>query len=279
LDINQLFQKPQHPGNNADHGKKTVCVIDSFLTAPLVEGLDDHFRIIKESSQNCLRMLREGHLDAGIIPAIDYAEGKGNWKIIPGGAIAAGEGMRQLNLFFNTEIRHLNKIAFDQSSQNALVLLKIILQEKYQITPQWVAIEGDLTKKLEGADAAILTGDLAYQQHLSNHSYIDLVDEWYDLTGLPFVYALWIVNDTSFPEQYIPAIKERLATISDHMPRAAKRVSQALGGNWKKYDQYFKTVISYQFSELEQQGLHELFRYAFFYGVIDHLPDLHFFSL
>lgn len=278
MDINNLFQKQPHTGNNADNDNKAICVIDSFVTAPLIEGLENYFRIINDSPRNCLRMLREGQLDAGILSAIDYAEGKGNWKIIPGGSVAACEGMRQINLFFNTDIRHLDQIAFDQSSQISLVLLKIILQEKYQITPKLVAIEGNLTKKLEEADAALLTGDLAYQQHLSNHSYIDLVDEWHDLTGLPFVYALWIVNDTSFSAQYISAIKEQLATFSDRIPRASKRVSQALGGHWKKYDQYFKTAISYQFSEQEQQGLNELFRYAFFYGFIDHLPDLHFFS-
>lgn len=277
MDINDLFGKQQNTGLNADYDKKAICVIDSILTAPLIAGLDNHFRIIKDSPRNCLHMLREGQLDTGILSALDYAEGKGNWKIIPGGAIAAGEGMRQINLFFNTDIRHLDQIAFDQSSQNALVILKIILQEKYLITPKLVAIEGDLHKKLKGADAALLTGNLAYQQHLSNHAYIDLVDEWYDLTGLPFVYALWVVNDTSFTVQDLPAIKEQLATVSDRIPQAAKEVSQTMGGDWKKYDQYFRTVISYQFNEQEQQGLNELFRYAFFYGFIDHIPDLHFF--
>lgn len=251
-----------------------MCVIDSFLVSPLIEGLDNHFKIIKDNPQKCVQNMLEGQQDIGILSSLDYAMGKGNWRIIPDVCIAGKGAIKTINLFFNRDIRTINKVAIEPDQKTSNALLKIILSEKYEISPEFISIPGNLAQKLELSDAALLTGESAFNQQQSNEFHLDLGEEWYDLTGLPFVYALWIYNDLSLPAEYIEIVKDRCTNHRPDLEISAKKMAKATKIDWLNYYDLFTTIICYHFGNEEREGLNEFFRYAFFYGIIEHIPDL-----
>ena len=179
-------------------------------------------------------------------------------------------------MFFNKDIRDLSAIAIDSVDFTATTLLKIIMQEKYEINPEIITVNGTLTERLKKADAVLISGNEAFNIQQSNKMYIDLTDEWYDLTGLPFVYALWSVHEMVLHQSLSEKIK---ATVNNNL----KNLNQTLVTSYRQsnemnavYADFVSRNIIYQFGLDEREAINEFFRFAFFFGQIDHIPDLYF---
>jgi chorismate dehydratase len=276
VELNDLFSNKPKNEKSDNLQKKDICVIDSFLISPLIRGLGRHFNIIEDKPDNCVKRLVEGQIDCAIISSIDYAAGKGSWKIIPELCIASRGANKNINLFFNTDIRELNTIALDPGYNTSNVLLKIIMQEKYEVTPEYIEIKGSLQDKLKHADAALLTGIQAFHEQEDNQYCLDLGEEWFDLTGLPFVYALWTVNDLSFSKEEAKNIIEAASVMDQNIINSAKEISKETSFDWDLYHEYFDKRIYFKMGLEEQEALMEFYRYAFYHGFIEHIPDLHF---
>lgn len=276
MEINDLFGNQSKQNNYIANKPKDISVIDSIITQPLTYGLDKKFNCIKDTPQGSCDRLREGQVDFGMISSLDYSKGKGNWKIIPDICISSMGPGNFINLFFNKEIRKIGKIAINQDDITSNTLLKILMREKYEIIPEYVTIEGGLKDKLKKADAAILTGNQAFQYQQSNNFYLDLCDEWFDFTGLPFVYAFWVVNEISIDDEYITTIQNSIKNINSNIRASSKELAKGNNGDIEEYINYFKNIFTYPLGNEENYGINEFFRYAFFFGIIDHIPDLHY---
>jgi len=277
LVINDLFGKQSERNKkNIKNEAKDICVFDSNFAQPLIYGLDKMFNCIKVKPEICSERLRQGQVDIGMISSLDYSKGKGNWKIIPEICVSTKGAGKLINLFFNKEIKEIDKIAIDPNDSTATALLNVIMREKYEIAPDFVVIDGDLKDKLNNADAAITSGDQAFQYQQTNSFYLDLCDEWFDFTGLPFVYAFWVVNENSIVDEYINSIKNNTTNINTTILECSKELSEINNENIKVYIDYFENIISSPLGDEENEGLNEFFRYAFFFGIIEHIPDLHY---
>ena len=97
---------------------------------------------------------------------------------------------------------------------------------------------------------------------------LDLVDEWKDITGMPFVHGMWVARENAFSVAEINTLIEsaqRGATMLDTF-------SQTTNPNYLERFQYDlnKDAIS---------SLSEFFRMAYYYGVLKDIPDIKFHSL
>src|ERR1035438_660532 len=61
----------------------------------------------------------------------------------------------------------------------------------------------DLPAMLEANDAALMIGDMAMRARGQGLFVLDLAEEWHSWTGLPFVFALWLVRRDA-PELPVP---------------------------------------------------------------------------
>jgi len=276
MDIEDFFSGKPKPVKHDTGKTANIAVVDSFLADPLIHGLDSQFKIIRDTPLGCVNRLIEGVVNSALIGTLDYAKGKGNWKLIPEICIAAKGSLKTINLFFNKDIRDLSTIAVDSIDFTAMTLLKIIMQEKYEIAPEIIMPEGNLTDRLKNADAVLLSGNEAFSIQQSNKMFIDLSDEWYDLTGLPFVYALWAVHEMVLNQSMIEQIKvmvgENLMNLEKVMDSSYKQEKQP--GNIKS--EFIRRNITFQFGLDEKEAITEFYRYAFFFGQIEHIPDLYF---
>ena len=77
----------------------------------------------------------------------------------------------------------------------AAALTQILLRKRYGVHPEIMPLLLDQDADDVDADAVLLIGDRAMRACLPGfvHAY-DLGQEWYDWTGLPFVYAVWAVR-------------------------------------------------------------------------------------
>ena len=263
--------------------KKSFCYTPSYAVCLLVNGflsneINHTYKIYKNEPTLCSEILLSGKTDLGLISAIDYEVGKGSWLIVPNTAISCGKGSFWATLFIKEGIKSIKKVAVDRHARNEFALLKIILQERYEIEADFSLVEPQIDDMLSEHDAALLIGDQALHNLDKYPTHIDICEEWYDMSGLPFVISFWAGQEMSLNTEDIALINQAKAHGEYHLDKiinnyaAENRLQNILSG--KK----FKDTFSLGLQDEEKTALKEFYQYAFYLGIIDNSPELHFFE-
>jgi chorismate dehydratase len=149
------------------------------------------------------RMLASGDVDVSSSSSIEYARRQDEYLAIPGMSIASNGPVGSILLFSKVRVEKLSgkRIALTSASATSTVLLKILLRKHYVVEAEFSTHAPDLKIMLESSDAALIIGDEALKEHKAAKGgglYIyDLGDVWTSYSGLPFVFALWMVRKDS----------------------------------------------------------------------------------
>lgn len=167
-----------------------------FLNArPLAWGLDraPWCELRFDVPSECARLLHEGRIDVGLVPAIELLRGDQAYEVVPGPAIACRGTVASVALFSRVPVTSIRTIALDTSSRASAGLLRILCARHFGIAPAFVDRPPDLSRMLVDADAALLIGDPALDAPWKavGAEKIDLGEAWLAMTGLPFVFAVW----------------------------------------------------------------------------------------
>jgi len=220
------------------------------------------------------RMMIEGVLDSSALSSIIYAKYPDRFTIVPEISISSIKDVKSVNLFSNKGIKDLNgsKIYLTEESGTSIVLLKIIISKFW-------GIDVEFTNEKMGADAYLFIGDMAlFNYYNCSYKFIfDLGKVWYEYTGYPFVYALWLLNRNKVDEveDFVKRLleiktksKENLAALID------KYIFEGLT-SYQIID-YWET-IDYNLTDKHIKGLLLYYRYAKEIGAIKDFPPLNFY--
>ncbi|MCX8027705.1 MAG: menaquinone biosynthesis protein [Thermodesulfovibrionales bacterium] len=141
-------------------------------------------------------LLKEGSIDLSPSSSIEYIKNKDIYDYIDGHSVSSFGQIGSIFLFSNEPIQNLNEkiIKVTSHSATSICLLEIITNEFYNVFPKLVSDDKPYYDK---DHPFLLIGDeaLIHFKTDKTHNYIyDLGEIWYDFTGLPFVFALWIVR-------------------------------------------------------------------------------------
>jgi chorismate dehydratase len=202
--------------------------------------------------------LAEGDLDVGLIPSVEYLRGAARgYEIVPGLAIAARGAVRSVKLFSRVPLERIERLALDVGSRTSQVLAQVWLDACAGVRPRQVELlPPGVPVEESTADAVVLIGDRAMKVAPEGFAaVVDLAEAWQELTGLPFVFALWVarggVDLGSLPEALLRSRAEGLAhareLAAEHGPRLGLDVASC-------YD-YLTRALSYELGEREVAGL------------------------
>ncbi|TFH00248.1 MAG: hypothetical protein E4H13_07950 [Calditrichales bacterium] len=285
MDTESLFipgkKKPDQP---IEPQKKDLWLDPSLAFAPLTYGFkldaaQGRFDLRYGKLQENAEKLREGECDISMISPLDYAKKKETWQIIPNICVASYSGVRHVQLYFKKGLNRISNIIISPGLTVETVLLKILMQEKFQLSPEYTVISGDLDTMLAAGDAALVTGDISLDYYASRRNRLDLNEEWLDLTGFPFVYAFWAGRELTVSAEDIRSIYNSYTLGLKNLENIAKDYAREHSQTWDFYHDYLANNLSYTFNEKEKEGLNEFYHYAFFYGYIEFIPELHFFGI
>ncbi|MBK7994836.1 MAG: menaquinone biosynthesis protein [Blastocatellia bacterium] len=182
-------------------------LIYSFLQGSLK---DNCYFLGNTASSLCADLLAENIVDIALIPVIEYQR-INNICLIPDISVPAKQAVRSVILVSKCPIDKINTVALDISSRTSATLIKIILERFYSIKPHYITSPPNLKDMLNTSDSALLIGDPAITVELNNYHVYDLAQEWRKFTGLPFVFALWAVNncwsDNAIDKDYLDLAK------------------------------------------------------------------------
>jgi len=254
----------------------------SYLnTRPLVYGLaqrTDLFALRFDVPAQCARLLHEGRIDLGLIPAIEYL--RGDYRIVPGVAIGSNGPIASVAIFTRVPIEKIQTLALDTSSRTSAVLTRILCSKRWKITPRFTHAEPDLSATLARADAALVIGDPALAVDLSAHKVVkfDLGTEWQALTGLPFVYAMWTGRDSVCEPVHVAALNTARDRGVAALTAIARDESRGDPTVEVRLLHYLRDNLKYQLGEAEIAGLQRFYELAAELGLAPGLRPLRFFE-
>ncbi len=116
--------------------------------------------------------------------------------MIPGVSIASSGPVRSVKLFCRVPVESIKRLALDAGSRTSQALCRVWLHDALGIVPERIE-EHPIGVPVEEslADAVLLIGDRAMRTPEAGfHTVVDLASAWRELTGLPFVFALWVAR-------------------------------------------------------------------------------------
>ena len=164
-----------------------------------------------------------------------------------------------------------------------IILANIILLEKYRNEPthakiQFIPMMPDVDAMLVKADTALVMPGHSKLIGRPNTFTLDHVEEWNDLTGLPYVHGFWVGRE----EQLSNTEAQALLTAKHDGVLLKAQIAQSMAQqmNYSLYEltEYISS-FSYDFGEKEEESLVEFIHYAYFHGVIGDVPEVQFFDL
>jgi predicted solute-binding protein len=220
---------------------------------------------------NAERVARK-ELDAALIGPIEYARNSSVISLYPSiGASSSGQSSTVI-LCLKQELRSISSIAVGNVSTSDVVLATIILSERYEQKCSIVPVAGDIHKMLEKSDAALLSGDTVLNTAW-NGPVLDLVDEWTDMTDLPYIHLVCAGPKSMFNKRLSSLLNSSREIGTKALHSIAEKNSKRLNLSPEKLEEQL-SKYEYNFDETSKESLNELFRYAFYLGIFPDIPEV-----
>jgi len=233
------------------------------------------FELSFATPAGCADAVREGRAQVGTIPSIEYQLIDGV-EIVSGICIASKERVQSVLLASKLPIEDVATVAVDHSSRASVALLRILMRQINTRQVSFLPYPPSPPAMLARADAALLIGDTALTYDRQAPLVYDLAAEWRKLTGLPFVFALWVgCGDASLARVRAELERSRDYGLS-HIDQIAAEYAPRLNMTPESVRAYLSDNIDYSLDQENLQGLSLFYRLSREAGIIPAEKDLRF---
>ena len=233
-------------------------------------------------------MLADGFIDACPSSSYEYALNADDYYLMPGHSISSVGPVHSVLLFSRVPLADLTgaEIAITGESATSINLLKILLKEFCAVSDvSFTVPRGEVEECLERGQSALLIGDRALTAAINvtdDCHIIDLGALWYHFTGLPFVFALWILRCDAVKKcpdeivQLASQLKEARAQAFAQLPEMAEELSATTPFSSQMLKDYWRGM-SYDLTDGHLEGLKMYFYLCHKHGLLEKIPDFRFF--
>jgi chorismate dehydratase len=244
-----------------------VSLVDFINAWPLtwgfLRGAVDGIESLTDTPAACADRLRRGEVDAGLIPSVEAARIPG-LRLVKGIGIASARRVRSVLLASRRPLAEARTVALDLGSRSSAAMARILYAELLGTRPAFHPMSAELSEMLDHHDAALVIGDPALKADLSNLHVLDLAEGWRDLTGLPFVFAVWAVRPQVAPEPFVWSRDYGQRHLGELVDAAARRTSLPR----EFLSEYLDGFLHHDLTAEDEKGLAEFFRRAAAHGLI-----------
>lgn len=233
----------------------------SFLnTVPLIEGLDDEpgIEVVADLPSRLARSLDAGTIDVGLIPVAEYLRGVGG-EIVPGLCIGAHGPVRTVKMFSQVPLARIERVSVDRGSRSSVALMNVLLAELYGLRPELEEFEPRREALFDRAPTALVIGDRADAIEGTGMLVVDLAALWNEVTGLPFVFATWVLSPRLAPgperDRLIEALQAAYRRGREHLDELARREASARGMDLHRVTSYWREHVHYDLGPQEIKGM------------------------
>jgi chorismate dehydratase len=252
-----------------------IGAVSYLNTKPLIFGLE---KALKPEDSLGLALpsklaadLASGAIDIGLIPVVEYFHHP-EFEIVSDAVIACNGPVWSVRVFFRCEPAKVKTLALDEGSRTSAALIKVLFHHKFGFIPKTIPLKMEDDPIAAPADAVLVIGDRAMHPESFRPAFQsdwDLGQTWFEETGLPFVFAMWVARNQSFanapwPEAFERARDEGLL----HVREIAQCASSKYQLTASQCEDYLTKYIRFFLHEDERRGLQEFRRRCDALGLI-----------
>lgn len=237
-------------------GKFKVGTVSYLNAKPLIYGFENgmmavQIELVADYPSAIAKQLLEQKIDIGLVPVAIIPQMK-EYHIVGNYCIGAVGEVASVCLFSEVPFTEIETVILDYQSRTSVALLKLLLKHHWKINPFFIEGTPGYENEISGRRAGLVIGDRAMLQRKKSPFVYDLSAAWMEMTGLPFVFAVWLSNkplSESFIAEFDKANQfgfENIEKIIANCPNSG-------------YDlhEYYTKYISYQLNDDKKKGLNQ----------------------
>jgi chorismate dehydratase len=253
------------PGAPPQRMLRIGCV--KYLNArPLIRGwLGD---VEFDHPSTLCKRLANGELDVALVSSFEFLRNP-IYRIVDNVSISSDGPVYSVVVAHRVEISDIQEIELDPASETAANLLRCLLPEvsfNPRLVQRNMGVSPAIAESCSACGAQLLIGDQAIrcrQSHTGKFQFWDLGEQWKRLTGLPFVYALWLirleVGDAKEIANRLRVLRdENLSNLDELIAEAVARVGDPdlrRQLDHEFFRRYYREHLRFSFGEKEKEGL------------------------
>ena len=222
----------------------------SYLnTKPLLYGLEhgqmsNEVELVLDYPANLVRLLQSNQIDIGLIP-VGALPSLGDYHIISDYCIGTEGEVASVAVFSEVPMEEIDTVLLDYQSRTSVMLCKILFEKHWKKKVQFIdAKDESYIDNIHGNVAGLVIGDRALKIRDKFKFKFDLGLAWKEMTGLPFVFAVW-VRKKEISGEFIPLFNEANGM-------GLSKINLIIDYNNESIypmDMYFRKNISYRLTE------------------------------
>ena len=199
--------------------------------------------------------LAVGQLDVALVPSIEYFR-SGGQRIVSDACVACDGPVLSVKLYGRVPVEQIRTLALDEGSRTSAALTRILLEERFGLTPELSRLPIGASAEDSTADAVMLIGDRGMRPPERRLEFVwDLGEEWSRWTGLPFVFAMWIARDGV----ELHGLERALTAARDdgvaRLDEIARLEAPALGISQPECLAYLRDNLDFTLGDRQRRGL------------------------
>lgn len=237
--------------NSTIQNVKIACV-EYNNTLPFLYGLkyilntEVRFDLHLAPPSKCIDLYRENRVDIALVPIGGLTTLKDNYHIMQHICIGCNGAVDTVAILSQTPIHTITSLYLDPHSNTSNLLAKVLCQNYWNIEPQYHLGDTDYTQS-----SILAIGDKVLDLE-SNYAYkYDLGAVWKEYSGLPFVFAVWIVRK-SIPQCIASKIEQSFV---DALRYPEKWIPSDVQIEKDRLHHYLTENIVYRFDNSMREGL------------------------
>jgi chorismate dehydratase len=224
---------------------------------PLIRGWPGNVEL-DDPSALC-RRLASKELDVALVSSFEFLRNP-IYRIVDDVSISSDGPVYSVVVAYRGEFSNIEEIELDPASETSANLLRCLIAE-LGLT---VRLARGSPDNADHACARLMIGDQAIKfrhDHGDTFQFWDLGEQWKKLTGLPFVFALWLIRPefseaTSIAQHLRRLRDENLGGISAILSDAVADTSHDNQAITREFlDRYYSNHLRFSFGKPEKQGL------------------------
>jgi len=232
-------------------GPYTFAAPEYANSVPLVQFIPEispGSRVQLNTPSQLVTPLLAGTVDAALIPVAALFANP-TLTLLEGVGICSGKKVRSVLLRCRRPIEQVNTLCLDPASRTSNALALILLSQYWKRAVQTVTDPSV-------ADACVVIGDRALCEPPGQAGDYDLATAWNEMTGLPFVFAVWAVRrDHADPQGLVKVIQAAKRAGTAAIPEIARREALKLGISETVCQEYYTDCIRYDIGAQERKGM------------------------
>ncbi len=248
---------------------------------PLVEGLRKNPSVqLSEAPPSRLHdMLAHDLADVALLSTIDLQHASPPLCVLPAGCIAASGGTFSTRIFTRVLPEDIHVLWVDEEARTATALAKMLWKYNYARDLRIIPFNARFDTLPADAESALLVGDkVVSQPPVAYDRQVDISTMWFEMTGLPFVFAVWtMVRTCALCDRLYALLRDAREFGQGRLEEIAHRCAPGAGWPDDLAVRYLTKNLQFDFTEAHADGVEEFLSRAAECGLIDELRPLNFY--